>query len=77
VADRTLPRRYSYKLDRLQPTREQKHMSLVDLALSSGVGTGRLRQFERAEANARRMTVHKLATALGVEPAELMEGEKG
>jgi transcriptional regulator with XRE-family HTH domain len=47
----------------------------MDLALLSGVERSRIREFERGEANARQMTVYKLATALGVEPAELTETE--
>jgi transcriptional regulator with XRE-family HTH domain len=67
----------SYKLKRLREIREKKHLSLVDLALRSGMERTRIDKFERGEANAQRMTMYKLAEALGVEPAELMEPQGG
>jgi transcriptional regulator with XRE-family HTH domain len=67
---------YSYKLDRLREIREQKRLSLIDLALMFGVQRGSIEKYERGEARASKSTRYKLATALGVGTPELMEGDK-
>jgi transcriptional regulator with XRE-family HTH domain len=59
---------------RLRAVRERTVMTLRELSAVSGVSANTLVRLERGE-DARISTVRRLATALGVEPIELMQAE--
>jgi transcriptional regulator with XRE-family HTH domain len=59
----------------LRRIREERALSLRDLAAMSGVAHDTISQIERGERQARPSTIRKLAEALRVEPAELLEGQ--
>jgi DNA-binding XRE family transcriptional regulator/predicted GIY-YIG superfamily endonuclease len=63
------------KLSRLREIREQRILSLADLAAKAGVARRTIIRLEKHEVTAQPRTVHKLAAALGVEPAELISAE--
>jgi transcriptional regulator with XRE-family HTH domain len=61
------------KLPRLRAIRHRKALSQRDLAAAAGVTPATIARLESGEVDARHVTVRKLARALGVEPADLME----
>jgi transcriptional regulator with XRE-family HTH domain len=63
--------RGSVALPRLRALREDKLMTQEDLARASGVSRFTVARTERGEP-ARYSTIRKLATALGIQPAELV-----
>ena len=60
-------------LPRLAEWRRRRALALRDLATKSGVGVSTINRIELGHQAARPSTVRKLAVALGVDPAELME----
>jgi transcriptional regulator with XRE-family HTH domain len=59
--------------DRLRELREERFLSHRELAKKAGVSPTTVLKLERGEGEAQRRTVRKLASALEVEPAELVE----
>jgi transcriptional regulator with XRE-family HTH domain len=60
----------------LREIREAKPFSQEELAKASGVSVDAIGKLERGQRGAQPRTTRKLAAALGVEPAELMEEVK-
>ena len=61
--------------DKLRTMREDRFLSHRELAKLAGVSPTTVLNLEtNPETTAQRRTVRKLAAALGVEPAELLEG---
>ena len=65
------------KTPRLRELRERAALSQEDLAKKSGVSRATIADLEADKRPARPSTRRKLAEALGVEPAELMDSETG
>jgi transcriptional regulator with XRE-family HTH domain len=65
------------KTPRLRELRERAALSQEDLARKSGVSRATIADLEADKRPARPSTRRKLAEALGVEPAELMDSETG
>lgn len=63
------------KIPGLRRLREARAISQLDLAERSGVSRATISYLERGTAEARWVTMRKLAEALGVEPAELIRGD--
>lgn len=61
------------QLPRLKAWRRRRALALRDLAAQSGVGVNTINRLERGHQAARPSTVRRLAAALGIDPAELME----
>lgn len=61
------------KLTRLRHFRERAALSQQDLAQQAGVSRSALARIELGEVEPRPSTLRKLAAALNVQPAELME----
>lgn len=61
------------RLTQLKRIREQAGMSQVELAALAGVGHATVEVLETRPRSAQGQTVRKLAAALGVQPADLME----
>jgi transcriptional regulator with XRE-family HTH domain len=61
---------------RLRHLRVEKALSLRALKERSGVAYDTINKLENGHRPARLVTIRKLAEALGVEPKELMKGEK-
>ena len=59
----------------LRQVRERRLLTQADLAERSGVAETTINRLENGHHQARISTVRKLAEALGVDPAELMESE--
>jgi transcriptional regulator with XRE-family HTH domain len=65
-------------LGRLKAVRESKFLTQEMLAERSGVSRPNIARLERGDEEARFTTIWKLASALGVEPGELVgDGEGG
>ncbi|MDE2101831.1 MAG: helix-turn-helix transcriptional regulator [Patescibacteria group bacterium] len=60
-------------LGRLRQVREAAFMSQYDLAKVSGVARPTITRLELKQQGARMGTIRKLAAALGVKPADLLE----
>jgi transcriptional regulator with XRE-family HTH domain len=60
-------------LPRLRAVRIERALSQAELAKRSGVSRVAITRLERGDVDARFATIRKLAEALGVEPAVLME----
>ena len=58
---------------KLRALREERFLSHRELAQQAGVSPTTVLTIEKNEGNTQRRTVRKLAEALGVEPAELLE----
>jgi transcriptional regulator with XRE-family HTH domain len=65
------------KTPRLRELRERAALSQEDLAKKAGVARATIADLEANKRPARPSTRRKLAEALGVEPAELMDSETG
>jgi transcriptional regulator with XRE-family HTH domain len=65
------------KTPRLRELRERAALSQEDLAKKAGVARATIADLEADKRPARPSTRRKLAEALGVEPAELMDFETG
>ena len=65
------------KTPRLRELRERAALSQEDLAKKAGVARATIADLEANKRPARPSTRRKLAEALGVEPAELMDSEIG
>ena len=65
------------KTPRLRGLRERAALSQEDLAKKAGVARATIADLEANKRPARPSTRRKLAEALGVEPAELMDSETG
>jgi len=65
------------KTTRLKELRERAALSQEDLARKSDVSRATIARLEAGERPARPSTRRKLAEALGVAPAELMDSETG
>lgn len=61
--------------ENLRRWRERRAMSQDDLSVASGVGQNTIWRIEREGRQPRPSTLRKLAAALKVDPAELLEGE--
>jgi transcriptional regulator with XRE-family HTH domain len=59
---------------KLKELREDRAFSVRDLAKEAGVSTDTITSLEKGRRKAWPRNVRKLATALGVEPRELMKG---
>lgn len=62
-------------MDRLKMLRRLRAMSQEELAEESGVGRATISRIERGETGAHGRTLRRLATALGVDVAELVQLE--
>ncbi len=60
------------KLPRLRVLRQRRALSQRDLAALAGVTPATIARLESGEVDARHVTVRKLASALKVEPSDLM-----
>ncbi len=60
------------RLKNLKAVRESKLLSQAMLAARSGVSRPTINRLEQERVEARYVTIHKLAAALGVEPAALV-----
>ena len=67
---------YEVNGQRLRELRVEKALSLRALGERSGVAFDAINKLENSKRPARLATIRKLADALGVEPKELMKGEK-
>ena len=65
------------KTPRLRELREQAALSQEDLAKKAGVARATIADLEANKRPARPSTRRKLAEALGIGPAELMDSETG
>jgi transcriptional regulator with XRE-family HTH domain len=61
--------------ERLRELRLSKALTLRALGEKSGVAFDRINKHELRSGAARPSTIHKLAKALGVDPAELVSGD--
>jgi transcriptional regulator with XRE-family HTH domain len=61
---------------RLRALRRRKMLSLRELGERSGVAFDNINKLENERRSAQPRTVRKLAQALGVEPEELMKGDR-
>jgi transcriptional regulator with XRE-family HTH domain len=57
---------------RLTQLREEKNLSIPDLAVRAGLDAGHIGRIEAGEVNILVSTVFKLAKGLGVSPGELL-----
>jgi transcriptional regulator with XRE-family HTH domain len=62
-------------VDRLKSLRRLRAMSQEELAEESGVGRATISRIERGESGAHGRTLRRLAAALGVDVAELVQQE--
>jgi transcriptional regulator with XRE-family HTH domain len=62
-------------VDRLKMLRKLRAMSQEELAEESGVGRATISRIERGETGAHGRTLRRLAAALGVDVAELVQVE--
>ena len=58
----------------LRPARQRLGVTQRDLAAQAGLGQGTVSKLERSDRGAYPQTLQKLAVALGVSPADLVEG---
>lgn len=65
------------KTPHLKELRDQAALSQEDLAHKANVGRATIADLEAGKRPARPSTLRKLAEALGVEPIDLMDSEKG
>ena len=63
------------QVPRLREARERAFLTQAELAEKSGVAETTINRLENGHHGARISTVRKLAAALGVAPAELVEGD--
>ncbi len=61
---------------RLRELRRQRVLSMRELEERSGVSYNTIWRLETGKTGAQPRTIRKIATALGVDPAELVKGEK-
>lgn len=61
------------KLGRLRTVRDRAAMTQRELGTKAGVSYVQISRIENGEVEPRPSTIRRLAQALGVEPAELME----
>lgn len=61
----------------LRPARQRLSLTQRQLAVRAGTGQGTITKLERMERGAYPKTLQKLAAALGVSPAELVERRVG
>ena len=61
---------------KLRELRERRALSLRDLSKLSGVNYNSIWRIETGRTGAKPRTVRRLATALGVEPHELLKGKE-
>jgi transcriptional regulator with XRE-family HTH domain len=64
-------------LPKLAEWRRRRALAIRDLAAKSGVGPSTINRIELGHQAARPSTTRKLATALGVDPMDLMGTDKG
>jgi len=64
------------RLTELRRIRERQALSQAELAERSGVSRATIVSLESGRAGAQYGTIRKIAQALGVEPADLMEPER-
>lgn len=64
------------KVNSLRIARARAGLTLSELADRAGVGLNTISAIERGRQAPQAVTVHRLARALGVDPAELAEREK-
>ena len=76
VPTRTYVNRSIY-LPGLRPARQRLGLTQRQLASLAGIGQGTISKLERLERGAYPNTLQKLAMALGVSPADLVEGRDG
>jgi transcriptional regulator with XRE-family HTH domain len=62
--------------EKLKRLRRERALSQRDLARESGVGLDTVNKLETGLRDALPVTLRKLAHALGVEPRELMKGDR-
>ena len=63
-------------MEKLRQLRQERALSQRALARASGVGLDTVNKVETGVRDALPTTLRKLASALGVEPCELMKGEE-
>jgi transcriptional regulator with XRE-family HTH domain len=68
-----MPTTVVYIGERLKRQRTRRALTQEQLALRAGVSTATVARIERDEIEPRMTTLGKLAEALGVDPAELVE----
>jgi transcriptional regulator with XRE-family HTH domain len=61
----------------LKPIRKAKRMTQVELALKSGTDQTHISKLENHKSNASLSTLERLAAALGVPVAALLDGDQG
>ena len=61
----------------LRPARQRLGLTQRQLASLAGIGQGTISKLERSERGAYPQTLQKLAVALGVAPANVVEGRVG
>ena len=76
VYDRYMGKSLRINGDQLRRLRAQRALTLRDLAEISGVSYDTINKLELGRRPAHASTIRKLANALGVEPRELMKGDK-
>lgn len=59
---------------RLRQLRKAQKLSQEKVALKAGIDRSYLGQIERGESNVSLVNIHRIAEALGIEPAELFRG---
>ncbi len=69
-------KRISVNGQRLQELRVERALTLRELGESSGISYDTINKLELGRRPAHASTIRKLATALRVEPRELMKGEQ-
>jgi transcriptional regulator with XRE-family HTH domain len=61
---------------RLRQLRQERALSLRELGETTGIAFDTINKLELGKRDAQPRTIRRLAAALGVEPKELMKGEK-
>jgi transcriptional regulator with XRE-family HTH domain len=61
--------------ERLRQLRERKALRQEDLAEKAGIGKNTVNRIEKNHTEPHMTTIRKLAKALGVDPAELVDSE--
>ena len=61
-------------LPSLRPARQRQGLTQRQLASQASIGQGTISKLERSDRGAYPQTLQKLAVALGVSPADLVEG---
>ncbi len=60
---------------RIRQLRQERHLTLEQLAAKAGMSAGQLSQLERGTRNLNNPTIERLARALGVKPSDLIAEE--